>query len=182
MNFNKGLLLMLFLGLFLGCFGQELKSPSVGKSLVYFARTSGTGALINFKYFDGDKYLGKFSGYNYMMYECDPGEHFFWVTAENRDFVNAELLADKTYIIQVVPRMGAIKASVKIFPVAADDEKRMKRVMKLIGKRDPKVLDVQKTLAESDDLQFFIKNGLEKYERLMKGSQVLKVESNMSHN
>jgi hypothetical protein len=56
---------------------QELLKPSPGKALLYFVRFSGTGALINFKYFHDDHYLGKFSGINYFTYETEPGEHVF---------------------------------------------------------------------------------------------------------
>lgn len=89
---------------------QSLATPSEGKALVYFIRSAGTGALVNFKYFDGEKYLGKFSGMNYFLYECDPGEHVFWVTSENRQFIEADLLPNKVYMVEVIPTTGAIKA------------------------------------------------------------------------
>ena len=46
---------------------QELRKPSEGKCLVYFVRSSSMGFLINFKYFDGDKYLGKFNHGKYLV-------------------------------------------------------------------------------------------------------------------
>ncbi len=162
---------------------QELQTPAPGKSIVYFMRTSGTGALINFKYFDGDKYLGKFSGLNYFYYECNPGEHLFWVAAENRDFIKAELLEDKVYVIQVIPTMGAFKAAVKLKAVDKSDLKTMKKVNKLLSKKEPLTLDKAKVNAESAKLEFFIKNGLEKVERdEQKGKSMKLLESNMYHN
>ncbi|MEM7107772.1 MAG: hypothetical protein AAF519_06075 [Bacteroidota bacterium] len=162
---------------------QELQSPVSGKALVYFARSSGTGALINFKYFDGDQYLGKFSGLNYFLYECDPGEHLFWVAAENRDFVKADLLADKVYIIQVIPTMGAFKAAVKLNPVSKSDLKAMKKVNKLLSKKGPIVLDKSKAETEAAKLDFFIKNGLEKYDRDQEKGKVIKqLKAEMYHN
>lgn len=110
---------------------QDLMVPAEGKSLIYFARTSGTGALINFKYFDGEKYLGKFSGVNYMVYECEPGDHILWIGAENRDFVSANLLPGKTYLMEVRPTMGAFKAAVKLFPLSPTDEKAVKKIAKI---------------------------------------------------
>ncbi|MEL7006912.1 MAG: hypothetical protein AAFN93_29970 [Bacteroidota bacterium] len=79
------LLSALFILLNFTAFSQEVKKPAEGKSLVYFVRPSAAGALINFKYFDGEKYLGKINGANYFIYECDPGEHIFWAafTAPN---------------------------------------------------------------------------------------------------
>ena len=58
-------------------YSQDLKKPSEGKSLVYFVRSSSVGFLINFKYFDGEQYLGKFNYGKYLVYECEPGKHLF---------------------------------------------------------------------------------------------------------
>jgi hypothetical protein len=143
---------------------QELKSPPADKSLVYFVRASGTGALINFKYFDGEDYLGKFSGVNYFLHECEPGKHTFWVTAENRDFVEADLLPGKTYVIEVRPTMGMMKAAVKLIPFDKNDEKSLKKLTKILEKHEPLTLDNQSFDDEEEKLEFFIANGLKKYE------------------
>lgn len=143
--------------------GQNLATPPEGKSLVYFIRSSGTGALVNFKYFDGEKYLGKFSGKNYFIYECDPGEHVFWVTSENRDFIEADLLPDKVYLIEVRPTVGAFKAAVKLFPLANDDPKNRKRLFKIISQMNPIRLDEKNLVAERQKLEFYIQNGMKKY-------------------
>jgi len=165
---------------------QVFKIPTEGRSLIYFTRTSGTGALINFKYFDGEKYLGKFSGVNYMIYECDPGEHTFWVSAENRDFVSANLLPGKTYLMEVRPTMGAFKAAVKLFPLSATNEKDVKKVAKikkLIAKKDPILFDNSKVNAEAKELDFFIENGIKKYNKDLKaGIEIKKMTESMFHN
>jgi hypothetical protein len=57
--------------------GQELIPPSPGKSMVYFVRSPGSGALVNFKYFDGEKYLGKFNARGYWFMRLSPGTMFF---------------------------------------------------------------------------------------------------------
>ena len=69
---------------------QQLQKPAAGKCIVYFTRVTSMGVAINFKYFDGEKYLGKFNGRKYMIYECDPGRHLFWARSENNDYVEAE--------------------------------------------------------------------------------------------
>jgi hypothetical protein len=97
-------------------YSQDLKKPSEGKSLVYFVRSSSVGFLINFKYFDGEQYLGKFNYGKYLVYECEPGKHLFWSKSENSDYLEAELEAGKVYIIDSEPQMGAIKAAVKLVP------------------------------------------------------------------
>lgn len=162
---------------------QDIKSPAQGKSLVYFVRPSSLGALINFKYFDGDNYLGKFSGSNYFIYECDPGEHVFWAASENRDFVKANLLPNKTYIIEARPTMGAIKAAVQLIPISGEDEKVMKKANKLLGRKKPLSFDKTSVETEESKLEFFIKNGLEKYSRDKDNeTKVLTLSEDMYHN
>lgn len=143
--------------------GQNLATPPEGKSLVYFIRSSGTGALVNFKYFDGEKYLGKFSGKNYFIYECDPGEHVFWVASENRDFIEADLLPDRVYFIEARPTVGAFKSAVKLFPLANDDTESRKRLFKIISQMNPIILDEKDAMAEQQKLEFYIQNGMKKY-------------------
>ena len=99
---------------------QELKKPSEGMAMVYFTRSEAMGFLINFKYFDGEKYLGKFNYGKYLAYECDPGQHLFWAKSENSDFVEAELEPNKIYILDSQPQMGAFKAGVKLIPFNND--------------------------------------------------------------
>lgn len=142
-------------------YGQGYEKPAEGKSLVYFVRSSGTGALINFKYFDGENYLGKMNGINYFTYECDPGKHLFWVAAENRDFITADLKPNATYIVEVRPTMGAFKAAVQIHPVSPDDVKTLKKINKIVAKHTKTALK-----ADDEDMDFFIKNGLARYEKI----------------
>lgn len=163
-------------------YGQNLESPASGKSLIYITRTSGVGALINFRYFDGDKYIGKFNGTNYVLYECDPGEHIFWANAENRDFVPAKLEADKTYIIHAAAQMGAMKARIKLLPIDKGDEKMMKRVNKLLSKKTPTNFKKEDLDQVNKDLEEYIKISLEKYaENLAKNKVYSKLTSDMYH-
>ncbi|MDX1315030.1 MAG: hypothetical protein R3356_05960, partial [Eudoraea sp.] len=113
----KSFLLGIFLIFPLTFLYAQDNSESNDKATVYFTRASGLGALINFTYFDGEKAIGKFNGPKYMKYECDPGKHLFWARSENKSFVEAELQAGKVYLIDVLPRMGGLKASVKLVPV-----------------------------------------------------------------
>lgn len=169
----KNIYLIILIFASLSSYAQEYDKPAQGKSLIYFVRHSGVGALINFKYFDGEKYLGKINGVNYFKYECDPGEHIFWAAGENRDFLKGVLLADQTYIIEVKPVMGAIKAGVKLFQVSPTDEKTMKKVNKVLQKRS-----ASKLKGQEEDHEFFIKNGMEKLER--KAGEVKEIDSNLT--
>ncbi|MFK7749909.1 MAG: hypothetical protein AB8B65_16065, partial [Kordia sp.] len=89
---------------------QNFAPPTEGKSVVYFIRTNEIGTLINFKYFDGTKYLGKYNKRHYLRYECEPGKHTFWAKSENIDFIEADLKPNAIYFIQAKARMGMIKA------------------------------------------------------------------------
>lgn len=162
---------------------QNLASPSEGKSLVYFVRSSGTGALVNFKYFDGETYLGKFSGLNYFILECEPGKHIFWVTSENRDFVEAELLPDKVYFIEVRPTIGAVYAAVKLFPVGMENQKATAKLYKIIGKREPLALNEKDFSGEQESLEFFILNGMKKYQTdKEKSKAITQLPASFHHN
>ncbi|MFD2037686.1 hypothetical protein ACFSKL_23025 [Belliella marina] len=164
-------------------YSQTLQTPSEGKSLVYFVRSNGTGALINFKFFDGEKYLGKFNGVKYFIYECDPGEHVFWASSENRSFVEAELESGKVYFMEVRPTPGAIKSAVKLVPISPDNEKGMKRINKFISKKAPYDLDSKDFSDEAEDLDFFIGNGMKKYNSdKEKDKNIAKMPSNYAIN
>ena len=154
-------------------YGQALEQPSNGKALVYFVRASGGGALINFRYFDGEQYLGKTNGVNYFTYECEPGEHVFWVAAENRDFVRGTLQPNATYVLEARPRPGIIKAAVQLRPISPDDSKRVKKIHKLIARKKPKPLRGQ-----NDNMAFFIKNGMERYRKVQGTPKVEVLETN----
>lgn len=164
---------------FTAVFAQVIKTPSEGKALVYFVRPSGLGMLINFKYFDGEKYLGKFSSGKYLAYECEPGNHLFWAKSENMDFVEAELEAGKVYIIQAEPMMGAIKAAVKLLPLNKSDkryEKRKKHIIKALSKDDPFVYNPAEDAPE--EYADLITKGTEKFaKRKEKNDIFLKVDA-----
>src|SRR5688572_16620712 len=121
----------LFLMNYIICLSQdsfEVAPAPQDKAVVYFVRTSGMGAAINFTYFDSATVIGRSNGTNYIRYECQPGYHLFWGRSENRDFIEAELEAGKIYCIEAVPQMGAVKAGVKLRPVDESDEKTIKRL------------------------------------------------------
>lgn len=155
-------------------YSQELRKPSEGKALVYFTRVSSVGFLINFKYFDNDKYLGKFNHGKYLAYECEPGKHLFWSKSENVDFLEAELEAGKVYIIDSEPQMGAIKAGVKL--VAFDNNQENYKNIKKFERKKADILDAivkakefkisEEDLAEAkNDQESLVKRSIEKYEK-----------------
>lgn len=142
------LLIILFLSS-IPLFSQEFKKPSEGKALVYITRSASAGFAINFKFFDGDNYLGKFNGGKYLVYECEPGEHLFWAKSENFDFVEANLEAGKVYILDAVGKMGGLKAAVQLKPLEKNDEKHLGKIIKVINKNKEVQLNAEE-LDEND--------------------------------
>ncbi len=118
-----------------------------------------------------------------MIYECDPGPHVFWVAAENRRFIEADLAPDKVYLVEVRPTMGAMKAAVKLFPVKREDEKTLRKISRLLNKEPKLIVNSASKNEEEEELAFFIKNGLTKYNRDKRnGKEFPKLQSEMSHN
>lgn len=153
-------------------YSQDLKKPSEGKSLVYFVRSSSVGFLINFKYFDGEQYLGKFNYGKYLVYECEPGKHLFWSKSENSDYLEAELEAGKVYIIDSEPQMGAIKAAVKLVPFDNNQnnyknikkyEKKKESILESISKSKEYTITTEELDESKKDLEDLVKRSIEKY-------------------
>ncbi len=165
-------------------FGQEYKKPSEGKALVFFTRTGFAGGAINFKYFDGEKYLGKFNSGNYLAYECEPGKHLFWAKSENFDFLEADLEAGKVYIVQSLVKMGAMKAAVNLVPLTKSDEDYQKikeKLIKLISNPDKEYkLQAGKEL-DATELKELNSKSVEKYnEKKQEAGKVLTLSADMN--
>jgi hypothetical protein len=144
-------------------FAQEIKPAPEDKAVVYFVRTSALGLAINFSYFDSTKVVGRFNGPKYIRYECSPGKHLFWARSENRDFVDAELEAGKIYFLWASPQMGLLKAGVELLPVDPKDESTMKKIIKLLTRRESESFTEQELLNDADSLKDAITRGMAKY-------------------
>ncbi|MFB9121493.1 hypothetical protein ACFFUE_09890 [Bergeyella porcorum] len=149
---------------------QEIKKPSEGKSLVYISKT-GAGPLVNFRIYDKDKFLGVLTGMKYIVYECEPGEHLFWATSENRDYVEANLEPNKTYVLVAEGQMGMFVAGVNLKPLNPNEFKDKKYFYQII-----KNTKEQESIDNSGDKSENIRKGLEKYADLkQKESSKIKI-------
>jgi hypothetical protein len=147
---------------------NEITPPSEGKAVIYFVRTSSTGILINFSYFDKDKFIGKFHGHGYFRYECEPGEHIFWAKSENRDFITANLEAGKIYFVEADAKMGGLKARVELMPVnPAKDTKLMNIIEYMVNKREPEIFTADYLQTENEKWKDDIQKGLDRYQELV---------------
>lgn len=96
--------------------GQRATGPAPGKALVYFLRPSSFGGAVQSTIYDNDQYIGTVSANTHVAYQADPGKHLFMVIGENADFMQADLVAGKTYSAIVQVRMGVWKARFSLQP------------------------------------------------------------------
>ncbi|MGB1210078.1 MAG: hypothetical protein ACPG41_01560, partial [Lacinutrix venerupis] len=115
-------------------FAQILEKPSENKSMVYIMRSNDLGGSLNFRVYDNEKFLGALPSRAYFTYECDPGEHLFWAASENRDFVEATLEANKTYVIDLRAKIGLVITAVGVEPYSPDNKRHVKRTKKVLRK------------------------------------------------
>lgn len=116
------LLIFLFLG---GCASshmtvipddKKVSKPNADTALIYFARASSFGGAIQATVYDDDVYIGTISANTNIAYKAKPGRHMFMVVGESADFMQADLLAGKTYYTDVVVRPGVWKARFSFRP------------------------------------------------------------------
>lgn len=135
------------------------------KASVFLIRTSKIGAIINYKYFIGDTYLGKCNYGKYLKLELDPGEYLLWVKAENKSFVNAKVEAGKTYYINAAARIGVIKSAVRFVPITNESTKVLIKVKKAFLKAKLYEFDgVYKDAEEKQKIADLIIKSLQDYE------------------
>lgn len=139
---------------------QSIDKPSEGKSIVYILKT-GAGALLNFRVYDKDKFLGAIPSGKYLVYECEPGEHLFWAGSENRDYVEANLEPNSVYVLNAEGQMGVFIASVSLRPLKPT-EFRDKKLFYQVVKNNTKTV----YQPSSDDKAENIAKAIEKYNDL----------------
>ena len=161
---------------------NNVSPPTENKAVIYFLRTTNLGAFMNFRFFENSKYFGKFNGTNYIRYECEPGESLFWVKAENIDFIETYLAAGKIYFVEANAVMGGFSAGVKFKLVDYSDEKQMKRINKLLNKKDATIFTQEELEEGKEKMQEIIKNGILKIQKKRKkGKKIKRVEANMDY-
>ncbi|UCG28294.1 MAG: hypothetical protein JSV24_02745 [Bacteroidales bacterium] len=162
--------LMIFCG-FTSLFAQGFPPPAEGKSVVYFARVSIYGKPMAFEFFDHDKYFGELKGKQYFRYECDPGEHLFWASTENKEFMTAELREGETYIVIVDVITGFWKPHVGLSPINAEAEDLLERAKELINDNKPVIPAEKDIVKRNEKLADFITKELQNYNDNLKNEK-----------
>lgn len=102
---------------------QTVSAVPAESSRVIFLRPSSFGGAIQASLFDvtsgKPKYIGVSSASTKVAYDTKPGNYRFMVVSEAADFMEANLVAGKTYYAVVTPRMGMWKARFSLWPVKA---------------------------------------------------------------
>ncbi len=83
--------------------------PPPGKAVVYIGKMNAfVGGAWPFHFFADESYLARVKGKKYVRHVCDPGEHVFWVAAQQRrTFVKAKLEAGHSYALYAKLTAGA---------------------------------------------------------------------------
>lgn len=96
-------------------------APKADKAMIVFMRPSGVGFAVQSSVFDvtnGDpEFIAIVSAKKKVAHEITPGNYRFMVIGENADFMDASLVAGKTYYAVVAPGMGMWKARFYFEPV-----------------------------------------------------------------
>ena len=95
-----------------------------GTATIVFMRSSFVGAAIKTSIYEitnGEtKFIGIMKNKTKINYETTAGKHTFMVVSEAADFMEAEVIAGKTYYSMITPRTGAWKARFSMIPIKND--------------------------------------------------------------
>jgi hypothetical protein len=89
---------------------DDTRKPAAGKALVYFVRTQYMGMAISVQLVVDGKPLAWTRAGTFVVYEGDPGKHEFASISEGGALLDADLLPDRIYYVQLAIHMGAMRA------------------------------------------------------------------------
>lgn len=106
-------------------------TAATASSKIVFMRPHAFGGAIQASVFDvtgaGDaKFIGIINMHTQLSYPVQPGRYTFMVVGESADFMEADIVAGKSYYALVIARPGAWKARFSFVPVR-DNEKRVEQ-------------------------------------------------------
>ena len=105
---------------------QTVRAAASDTAQVVFMRDAYTGKAILsslYEVTDGKtQFIGVMANGTKIAYPTTPGKHTFMVVSEAADFMEADLVAGKTYYALVTPRMGLWKARFSLWPISNDPE------------------------------------------------------------
>jgi hypothetical protein len=158
-------------------YSQGFMPPSEGKAVVYFVRPKGYNNKYEYQFFHNDKFIGEMMGGNYFRYECDPGKQLFWTVCENHKYMEADLIAGKTYIVKAFISTGAFKMRVFWGPVKYSEKERFEESRGMITTMAPYVPVESDLLKMNKKLSKMIKANLDRYHSKKDGEVAVEILS-----
>lgn len=105
---------------------QAVQAPSPDMAQVVFMRDAYTGKAIVSSLYDvtdgQTRFIGVMANGTKIAHPTTPGKHIFMVVSEAADFMEADLVAGKTYYALVTPRMGLWKARFSLWPISNEPD------------------------------------------------------------
>ena len=105
---------------------QAVQAPSPDMAQVVFMRDAYTGKAIVSSLYDvtdgQTRFIGVMANGTKIAHPTPPGKHTFMVVSEAADFMEADLVAGKTYYALVTPRMGLWKARFSLWPISNEPD------------------------------------------------------------
>lgn len=137
--------------LFAGCAssggGKETKDsmrigmPAPGKAKAIFVRSPGA-RYAKFAVHDENRLIGIVPYYAYCIYECEPGHHLFSASLGNVAMLEADLLPNRLYYVEVHETHGMVAPGVEMHSIYPNCEgNRWKRLPKWLDGARETVLD-----------------------------------------
>lgn len=117
-------------------FSQGFQAPAPGNAAIYFVRVTNVGGSSSFEYFRNRTFIGIFKGKNYMRFEYPAGKQLFWVSSEDKEFLDCDLQAGEIYIVLVNVEMGLVKARIGLEPILPANPDFL-RVLEVVNSKPP---------------------------------------------
>ncbi|NDP21513.1 MAG: hypothetical protein GZ091_10585 [Paludibacter sp.] len=148
-------------------FAQDSVEVSTNKATVYIVRNnflSELNALIKFDFYNNDSFIGRLKVFQYLKLECNAGKQLFWTAADNKNFLEVDLMPGETYIIEAKYSIGIYNswAKLKLVPKNSDDYNFLKQ--KIISK-EPVSLSADEIQKKNNQQKNYILKSVEKYEK-----------------
>jgi hypothetical protein len=137
---------------------SSITLPASGQAKVIFVRPSptGRGSATTFRIHEGEVLIGILPHKSYFVYECSPGRHIFSTSYEDVALLEANLLANRIYYIEVAARVGWVTEQVDMISIHPGSRSKT-------WSRLPQILPKLRETAVSPELAAHDRTGIANY-------------------
>ena len=152
---------------------SEEKDRSDGMATIYIFRGNPVGFMNKYELFVEDKYIGTLKHGEYIKLQLPAGNHLIWSNSDNYSYIEAEIEANNSYIINAFVHNGKWRGNLRLYPLHNEEDckrckkylkKKLKKLNKLIDKGKLFVLSYQEKSEKQKEFSEKIREALEKYE------------------